>query len=189
MHDLASLTPLGASEARTETIGTTTIREVTDLALASVEARTVGAVKFGKAAKSALGVALPGPGKSSGKGATHAFWIGQEKWLFSASSAAHEDFASELRDMFAGLASVTDQTDGWACFSIESEDLSELLLRLFQIDVLRIAKGSVQRTMVEHVAVVLVCDNPRKAIRIFCARSYAEHLHHALVTMAGSIAA
>jgi sarcosine oxidase subunit gamma len=188
MHDLVSMTPLGASKALTETIGAVKIREVTDLALASVETRIGGAEKLAKAAKLVLGAALPGPGHSSAKSAIYAYWIAQDKWLFSALSSAHEHLASELTDKFGRAASVTEQTDGWACFSVEGDDLSELLMRLFQIDVPSAKQGSVHRTMAEHVAVILVCDDPRKAIRIFCARSYAGHLHHVLVAMARSVA-
>lgn len=187
MHDLAPLTPLGSSAPATEKIGSLKIAEVTDVALASAEARAGDAQALAKAGKSVLGESLPEAGMSSGKGNISAYWIGPGKWLFSAPIETHEDLPAALKSKFGKAASITEQTDGWACFSVESDDLTEFLLRLIQIDVHEMAAGAVRRTMIEHVPVILVFEKPNQTVRILCNRSYGGHLHHALITAAQSV--
>jgi sarcosine oxidase subunit gamma len=187
MHELAALTPLGASAPRVETVGSMKIGEITDIALASVEARASDGNALSKAAKSLLKDDLPEVGKSSGKGEIRAFWIGPGKWLFSAPIASHEDLAARLEAEFGKGASVTEQTNGFACFSVESRDLSEYLLRLVQVDMHDALAGAVYRIAIEHVGCIVVCDEPGRSIRFLCSRSYAGHLHHALLTAARSV--
>lgn len=187
MTDLTSTTPLGAAAPGSETFGSITVAEVTDQSLASVTARRKGAKNFTRAAKSLLGATLPDQGQSAGSGDISAFWIGTDQWLFAASLARHEDLDVMLKEKFGDAATVTMQTDGWACFSIEGSDIGECLLRLVQIDLHGISAGDTIRTLIEHVSCTLICEEPDRAMKILCPRSFAAHLHHALTTAAQSV--
>lgn len=187
MTDLVPMTPLGAAAPLSETYGTITIAEVTDRSFASVSARLTRRKHLARGAKALLGAALPGPGRSAGSGALSALWIGPDQWLFTASADEHDKLDLTLKEEFGDAASVTLQTDGWACFSMDGDDLGECLLRLVQPDLHDVSAGDTIRTAIDHVSCILVCDKPGRAVRILCPRSLATHLHHGLTTAALSV--
>lgn len=183
MHKLKPITPLGADTPRVDQIGTLTIAEVVDQALASVAAREgqLGALQ------KALPLTLPGVGKSETKGDFTAFWTGPDQWMISADHDQHELLAAELKQLVGDAASVVEQTDGWCRFDVSGAALCDLFERLSNIPVRTMAAGDVIRGTVEHLGAFLWrLDDNRMAV--VAPRSSAASLHHALVATARSVA-
>ncbi|MFV0299786.1 MAG: hypothetical protein ACK5IP_02705, partial [Paracoccus sp. (in: a-proteobacteria)] len=84
MHDLASLTPLGGTTARTDRIGILTISEITDCALASVASRHGQEASFATAAARLFGIAPPPPGTWAAGGPWALIWSGPDQWFAEA---------------------------------------------------------------------------------------------------------
>ena len=181
MPSLSALTPLGAAHPKTDQIGTITLTEVTDRALASLTCRNASMPAF-LAAASRLGLSLPQAGHwADGKQA--AIWTGVDQWLIDAPYGP--DLAAELKSVFGDSASVTEQSDAWARFDIVGAAKVDLLERLCPAPSRRMVAGMATRSTVEHIGCLLICDADR--FRLMCARSYAGSLHHALTTVAVSL--
>lgn len=184
---LAPLTVFGETEARLDRIGTLSIAERPDLALASVAARLGRLSSLEAAAPRVLGVSLPGVSRVAG-GTIRAFWTGPEQWLVEAPHATHEDLAAILKQGFGADASVTEQSDGWCAFDIAGAATLALLERLCAADTRAMARGDVLRTTIEHLGCFILCEVPGASFRLWCARSSALSFHHALVTVALAVA-
>lgn len=181
MPNLSALTPLGAADARTDQIGTITLVEVTDRALASLTCRNASMPAFNAAALG-IGLTLPQAGHwADGKQA--AIWTGVDQWLIDAPYGP--DLAQGLKTVFGDAASVTEQTDAWARFDILGAARVDLLERLCPAPSRRMTAGMATRSTVEHIGCLLICAGDR--FRLMCARSYAGSLHHALTTVAHSL--
>lgn len=183
MHKLKPITPLGADAPRVDQIGTLTISEVVDQALASVTARE-GKLE---ALRKAFPLTLPDVGTSTTQGDFSALWTGPDQWMISANHDQHELLASELKHMVGNTASVVEQTDGWCRFDISGTALCDLMERLSNVPVRTMATGDVIRGTVEHLGAFLWrLDGDRMAV--IGPRSSAASLHHALVAAARSVA-
>jgi sarcosine oxidase subunit gamma len=172
------LTPLGAANARIDQIGTITLREVTDRALASLTCRNNATPAF-NAAAAGFGLTLPKAGYWT-DGQFGAIWTGVDQWVIDAPYGP--DLALELKSVFGESASVTEQTDAWARFDILGAARVDLLERLCPAPSRRMGVGMATRSTVEHIGCLLICDADR--FRLMCARSYAGSLHHALTMVA-----
>lgn len=181
MPSLTALTPLGAAQAKIDKIGTITLREVTDRALASLTCRNASMPAFLKAA-AGMGLNLPQAGHWTDN--THgAIWTGVDQWLIDAPYGP--DLAQDLKSAFQDSASVTEQTDAWARFDILGAARVDLLERLCPAPSRRMTNGMATRSTVEHIGCLLICS--QDSFRLMCARSYAGSLHHTLATVAGSL--
>lgn len=181
MPSLTALTPLGAADARTDQIGTITLHEVTDRALASLTCRN-NAMHVFSAAASGMNLTLPQAGHWS-DGKQSAIWTGVDQWLVDAPYGPN--LAQDLKSAFGDSASVTEQTDAWARFDILGAARVDLLERLCPAPSRRMKAGMATRSTVEHIGCLLICSGDR--FRLMCARSYAGSLHHALTTVAHSL--
>ena len=183
MHKLKPITPLGAEEPQVDQIGTLTIAEVVDQALASLAARE-GQLD---AAQKALPLTLPGVGKSATQGVFAAFWTGPDQWMISADHDQHELLAAELKQIVGDTASVVEQTDGWCRFDVSGAVLCDLFERLSNVPVRTMERGDVIRGTVEHLGAFLwrLADD---RMAVIAPRSSAASLHHALVAAARSVA-
>lgn len=187
MHKLKPITPLGGDTPRVDTIGTITITEVVDQALASVAARTDQAGAVQKALANKIGVALPEVGQSAVAAPYSAFWMGPDQWMVTAPHDSHELLASELKEITGDAASVAEQTDGWCRFDVQGAALSDLFERLSNAPVRAMEPGAAIRTTAEHLGVFLwKLSEDRMAV--IGPRSSAESLHHGLTSIAKSIA-
>jgi sarcosine oxidase subunit gamma len=172
---------------REDRIGTITITEILDQALASVATRLGQEEPLRAALNKALKLTLPEIGKSTVSGPFSACWTGPEQWMISASHKDHELLAQELKAAVGQTASVVEQTDGWCRFDLSGAALFDLMERLTKAPVRDMSSGDVIRSTVEHLGVFLWClDETRMAV--IAPRSSAGSLHHALVTAAKSIA-
>lgn len=188
MDKLEALTPLGAAEPRRDDIGTLTISEVVDTALASVTIRLGREDEFGKAAGDFFGTALPGPGHWA-RGETHTLiWTCPDQWFVEAPLASNDGIDLILKEPLGDTASVTDQTDGWARFDIEGAGVVDLLERLCPAPSRRMQTFDATRTLLEHMGCLLVCRTTGQRFSVLGPRSFAVSLHHALCAAARSIA-
>ena len=185
-HRLKALNPLGGDSAKVETFDVFTISENPDLALASLACRAGQANNFTKAARKHFGFEMPGPGASAGKTPITAIWIGPDQWMIEAPFETHEEIAAELKAAFGGSASVTEQTDGWACFAAEGPAAGAVFERLCALNVAAIPSNSASRTAIEHLGCIVICREAGIRFSVLCPRSGAASLHHALVTAAQS---
>ena len=190
MPDLASLTPLGDTTPRRDRIGGVTIAEACDWALASVTARRGRASDAAGRMAAMIGTALPGPGAMVRSGDWRAVWLAPESWLLAAPLAGQDDIEARLRDAVGDAASVTEQTDAWARFDITAANparVGALLERLCNIPPARLTPGAATRTVFEHLGVIMLRETD-DSLSILGARSSARSLHHALTTVARSLA-
>lgn len=187
MHDLASLTPLGAKAPHTDQIGGVTITEVTDRALASVTCRIGQGPAFQTAAKTLFCMALPGPGTSATGSPFTLIWTGPDQWFTEAPFASHEDIASIIKTGLGDTASVTEQTDGWVRFDLHGA-VVDLLERLCSAQSRRMKTGDATRTLLEHMGCFVICRQTGAHFSVLAPRSFAGSLHHALCAAARSIA-
>ncbi|WP_339109588.1 sarcosine oxidase subunit gamma [Thioclava sp. GXIMD4216] len=177
--DLIAQTALGGTRPKTETLGSMTLTERPDIALASVVAR------HGQSLTEVAGLPLPAPGAlTQGAGLT-AFWAGPKQWLIEGEARAEEDFAAWVKTQ-ASAASVTEQTDGWVAFDITGPEMDRLLERLVNLPDSAKATGQATRTGLHHMSVFLLrlADDH---CRIWGMRSYAGSLWHALHEVASRL--
>ena len=187
MHKLKPITPLGGDTPRTDTIGSITITEVVDQALASIAARTDQASAVQKAMADKIGLALPAVGQSAQSAPYAAFWMGPDQWMVTAPHDSHELLAPELKPILGDCASVVEQTDGWCRFDVEGADLCDLFERLTNAPVRTMETGAALRTTAEHLGVFL-WRLAEDRMAVIGPRSSAGSLHHGLVAVAKSIA-
>lgn len=188
MHSLAALSPLGSPLPKTEQIGTLTISEITDCALASVTLRRGKDQAFAAAAAALFAkAALPGPGAWQQAGVYGLIWTGPDQWFIEAPFASHEDIAQILKASLGDSASVTEQTDGWASFDVQGAPVVDLLERLCPLPSRRMQSGSATRTLLEHMGCLVICREAAQHFSLLAPRSYAKSLAHALTTAACSI--
>ncbi|WP_395543787.1 sarcosine oxidase subunit gamma [Neotabrizicola sp. sgz301269] len=188
MHDLAALTPLGASAPKILQIGAVTISEVVDRALASVSCRQGKQAAFEAAARALFGLDLPAPGHSASGATWSLIWTGPEQWFAEAPFASHEDIARIVKDGLGDSASVTEQTDGWVRFDIEGAGVVMLMERLCPVPARRMDTGAATRTLMEHMGCLVICRSKGRHFSLLAPRSFAGSLHHALLAAARSIA-
>ena len=184
---LQPLHALGGKTPAVETIGTLTLRENADCALASMETRRGQNAAMAEAARRLIGETLPEAGKFVTGSAVGAFWTGPDLWMLESSSHTDESLVGEARALMGGSASITEQSDAWARFDIEGEDALRLFERLCSLDIYAMPPGSAARTPVEHVG-CFILRRGESAFSVYSPRSYADSIHHALTIAALSIA-
>ncbi|MCU9850272.1 sarcosine oxidase subunit gamma [Defluviimonas sp. WL0024] len=185
-HSLAPLLPLGGATPRRDTFAGLTITENPDVAIASVACRMGRDADLAKAAAALFGTALPVPGQMVAKGDWALFWTGPGQWMATAPFATHEDISRIVKAGLGDTASVTEQTDAWVRFDIDGARAPDMFERLCILDTRRMAAGSANRTMIEHLGTFVLCHRAGEAFSVLGPRSAAASLHHALVAAAKS---
>lgn len=179
MHNLIALTPLGATDPQIDAVGLRTLTEVLDGALASVAARLGQEAATAAVVADVIGTDAPGPGRAAG-GDVAAFWIGPDQWMVEAPFATHEDLAAQISARAGGVASVTEQTDGWCRFDLTGANLADVFALLCPLDFPSFTGGEATRTSVDHLGCFMVCRSVDHA-SVIGPRSAAGSLHHALL--------
>ena len=185
MHSLKAITALGGNEAQVDTVHGLTITECPDWAIASVETCMGNEKPLATAFKKAMGMALPKPSKSNGKGGITVFWTGPNQYFVEAPIADNEMLADALADALKQTASITEQTDGWVRFDVQGAGCSDVFERLCILDTRAMTKGAVSRTSLEHSGCFILCRT-HAYFSVYGPRSTAVSLHHGLVTAAKS---
>ena len=184
MHDLAPMTPLGATTPRRDTIGAITIAENPGVALASVAARRGQSTACTTALAEWLGAPALGVAEHTGNDIA-AFWLGPDMWMLEAPFTTHETMVHDLAQRLQGLASVTEQTDAWARFDLSGDGLDNMLARLTNLDLATLPKRFARRTVMEHIGCYLLRRDT--GYSVYGPRSSAASLHHALCLAAGAL--
>lgn len=184
MHDLIATPALGAA---TQTIGTVTIAENTNVALASVAARSGQAEACATILKSLLG-AVPDIGRAVLHNLEAGFWTGPDQWMISAPMTTHEDIAEQLKSKLGDAASVTEQSGAWVVFDVTGAAMPQMCELLCNIPIRKMTAGDVRRTTIHQLGCFVIRREATDHIRILGPRASAGTLHHALITAATSVA-
>ena len=186
MPDLLPITPLWGTTPRVDQFSALTIKEVTDRALASMSLRNGKQAKARNAAEAFLGLSLPEPNGHIDSAVFEVTWFAPDQWLISADIAQHEQLPDQLGESLNGLASVTEQTDGWCRFDL-SGVCDPVLERLASTDLPGMASQSAARVLLLHLSCLVICREAGQRYAILGPRSTARSLHHTLVTAAGAV--
>lgn len=187
MHNLTAITALGGSTPRVDTLGAMTLSENSGLALASVAARLGHEATCAKHLADLLGREAPGPGKACLRDPEAAFWMGPDQWMVGAPYATHEDLATQLKSRFGASASVTEQSDAWACFDLQGPAIEQVMELLCPLNLRQMQTGDATRTVIHHLGCFVIRHDPPEHLRILGPRASAGSLHHAIVEAMTSV--
>lgn len=120
---------------------------------------------------------FPEPGALLATQAGRLAWAGRETaFLFGA--------APDL----AGLAAVTDQSDGWAGLRLDGQDAAGVLARLAALDLAALAPGAALRAQLNHLPLLLI-HPAAETYELWSFRSMAGTLAHDLAEAMTAVAA
>ena len=171
MDKLVPSTALGGDAPRIDTIGTITIAENANVALASVAARLGKESDCRKGMKLVLGSTAPGPGKAQLNDPIAGFWTGPNQWMLGAPMATHEMFADQLKETFGYAASVTEQSGAWVVFDVTSDKMADLCELLCNVPIREMEVGDVQRTQIHQLGCFLIKRKDGNHMRVLGPRA------------------
>lgn len=159
--------------------------ERNELGIATVLLRKGQAAALGQRIRERFGMELPREPRRTAAGNIAIAGIAREAWLAIREGGGNA-FAGFLKDALGDLASVTDQSDGYAVLRLTGPRLRDTLAKLLPIDVhpraFRI--GDVASTVAFHIGATLwrLDDGPDGApiIEVAIFRSLAGSFWHAL---------
>lgn len=185
---LVPLCATGGDKPCRASLGNVVITETPGIAIASVTQRAGGSTALSQVARELTGFDLPGPRRTSGaRDALQFVWTGPDQWFAFGRLEQDQVLADLLTERLRGAASVTEQTDGWVCFTVEGSDTTALLERLCPLDLARMEAGMVDRTVIEHMNCFVICDVLGAHYRVLGTRSSAVSLFDALTTVADGL--
>jgi len=128
----------------------------------------------------ALGGTLPLPGRQLRADGVLYLWSGPASWLALADDDA-ADFSEKLATRLAGVAAVTDQSDGRAILRVHGPSSRDALAKLLPIDLhpKMFSIDATALTLAGHVN-VQIWRSGEDAFELACFRSFAEDLFEAL---------
>lgn len=159
--------------------GGVTLSEAAPAAVTSV-APFRGKARAVAAALKKLGLGWPEPGQSLQSGAAACLWTGRDQAFLIGTAP----------EGLAGIAALTDQSDGWARMRLEGPGAEAVLARLVPLDLRAAAfpEGAVARTGLNHMMAVLVREGP-EAFGIMVFRSMAGSAVHEIRVAMRAVAA
>lgn len=173
--------PLAAAPAAGEVF----MRDRDGLGLATVLPRNRQHAALAARVRQLWGIELPsGPRRVESEGVAF-IGIGPDAWLASCEGQPNI-FAAELREALTGLASVSDQSDGYAPLRVSGSKARETLLKLVPVDLdpRAFGIGAVASTLAAHIGVTLWrLEDDAQGSAVFelvVFRSLAASLQHAL---------
>ena len=116
-----------------------------------------------------LGLSFPGPNESQTAGSVRMLWTGRaQAFLIGAEPPAG----------LSRHAALTDQSDGWACFTLTGPTADQALMRLVPVDLWPAAfpVGSCIRTPLNHMSMILTRTGA--GFEVFVFRSMARTAWH-----------
>lgn len=164
-----------------------TLAERTGLALASVIARKGKAAALAAAAKAAFGIELPTTPRRVENPDIAFLWAGPDQWLAaSREMQGPGEFEKRLAGIFAGSASVTEQSDGRTVIRIAGPRARDALAKGLPIDLHARAfrPGDTALTLAAHIGLQIwqIDENPTYEIAVF--RGFAGTFWHFLTEAA-----
>ena len=177
---LTARTPLDGYE---KSFGSVTLAEVSGLSLVSAAVPQGGDDAFAAALAAGLGAARPATGDSAAGERYGARLLGmQPDQLFILFAAPDPDRAAgTVAEALGPDAYVTDQSDSWAMLRIAGAGARAALERICMLDLDDAAfpEGRVARTVMEHLAVIILRDGPDSFL-LMSPRSSARSFLHAV---------
>ncbi|MFT5509719.1 MAG: heterotetrameric sarcosine oxidase gamma subunit [Hyphomicrobiaceae bacterium] len=172
-----------------------TIEEITDQSLVSIAVPIDGAAELNAALQSAYGTERPAVGKCTNGSMDNAIFLGlsQDQFFIMFDDAKLNDKGGDpaalIRDSIGHAAYVVDQSDGWVMTRVSGDSCRAALERICPIDLhpAMFSTGNVARTVMEHLATIIVCQAPDTYI-LLSPRSSANSFLHALDTSAKNVA-
>ena len=155
------------------------------LGLATVLVRKGRAAALSQRARDLFDIELPKRPRHVTAGDVAFAGTGPEAWL-AIRERGGNSFASFLRDSFGDVASVSDQSDGYAVLRLTGPKLRDTLAKLIPIDVhpRAFTQGDVASTVASHIGVTLWrLEDGRDGLPVFeiaVFRSLAATFWHAL---------
>ena len=168
-----------ALDGYNRSIGAVALAEVSGLALVSAAAPQGGDEAFAAALAGGLGAERPATGDSAAGDKFGARVLGmQPDQMFILFEPPDPDRPAEtVSAALGGAAYVTDQTDSWAMLRVAGAGVRSALERICMLDLDDAAfpEGRVARTVMEHLAVIVLSDgadsfllmSPRSSARSF----------------------
>ena len=150
-----------------------------DLRIASVIVRRDGLPELSGRTEKMFGLALrSGPYREARERCT-ILGIGPGRWMFMQEGGAPE-FAAELQRDLAGIASVSDHSDGYAVFEVSGACARRALAKGVAIDIHpnSFGTGDVAVTAVAHIGTILWQTNNLPCYGMAVFRSYAGSFWH-----------
>jgi len=122
----------------------------------------------------AIGLDLPDGPAASGNGEELAIGTGPGTWLIVSEGAGCR-FAENLQDSLRGLASVSDQSSGYAVFRLSGSGARTILQRGAAIDLhpSSFGPGSAAVTVIAHIGLLIWQVNEQPAFDVAVFRSFS----------------
>ncbi len=154
------------------------IEERTDLAIATVMARRGKTEELKRAVASAFGLDIPDRPRLVASDGVSFAGIGVGQWVAVAEPPAAVGFVEQLRERLAGLASITDQSDGRVVLRLYGERVRDVLAKGVPVDLHAVAfkTGDVASTIVAHIGVQIEQLDERPTFQLMAFRSLAGSL-------------
>lgn len=131
----------------------------------------------------ALGAPLPEAGRIAAlTDGSRVLWSGLDQWFLRGP-------AGDVEGLLAGLAAVTDQSDGWTALALVGPGAAEVLARLVPVDLDPAAfqPGAVARTQLRHMMCVLIAVED--GFEILVMRSFTRTAVHDIAAAMRAVAA
>lgn len=140
-----------------------------------------GKQKAATTALKELGLKFPGPNKVAVKGKTRLVWWGRGQAML---------MGVEVPKALAGIAALSNQSDGWAVMELSGAQSEAVLARLAPIDLREAVfpKNTVARTMLGHMTATIVRVSD-ESFEIAIMRSFARTAVHEISVAMKSVAA
>lgn len=168
--------------------------ERTGFSIASIVASKGKAGAVAEAVKSAFGIDLPVTPRRQDRNGLAFVWAGPEKWLaLSRSEGARGegargegDFAKTLSATLAGLAAVSDQSDGRCVIAVSGSRARDVLTKGLPIDLhFRVFQpGDTALTRAAHIDLQIWQLDNRPSYEITVLRSFGQSFWHWLTASA-----
>jgi len=173
--DLIAKSPLAGHPPLT--LGTATLSELLLPRLTSV-APFRGQDKALARALKTLGLTFPAPNAISVAEGARLVWTARDQAVLMGADPAP----------LAAHAALTDQSDGWAGLAIEGPAVTDILARLFPLDVRTMPPGTAARAPLNHMSSLLIRTAPER-FEILVFRSMARTAWHEVEADMSAVAA
>jgi methylglutamate dehydrogenase subunit D len=154
--------------------------ERTDLALASVLARRGADSTLASKVRETFGIELPMLPRRSAAGSLAFVWAGPGHWLATCEGEAGHRFEARLRTALAGLASISDQSDGRAVLRITGLCARDTLAKGLPVDLdpSVMQPGGALVSAIAHIGVHVWQLDAAPTYDCAISRSYAQSFWH-----------
>ena len=176
-YSLTASSPLNGYAKKFGGIG---LREQVDIGIMSIAVADGSRHQFDSQVRDTLGMPLPETGHSSATGHANTRLLGlQSNQYFYIFGPEQRDSVSDVSHRLGPLGYYTDQSDSWAVLHMTGSECRRTLARMCMIDLEQSSfpPGSVARTTIEHLAVIIIADTADSYVLLTPRSSAASFLH------------